>query len=59
MSLRPTYAHRSSRMLNTADLRRYQATATYRRARNRETLRLLVWALGAALIALAPFLMGV
>lgn len=57
MTLRPTYAHRSSTMLNSADLRRYQATATYRRARNRETRALLVWCAGAALIALAPFLL--
>lgn len=42
-TLKATYAHRSSTMLDGADLRRYQATATYRRARARKIRGGLAW----------------
>lgn len=57
MTLRPTYAHRSSRVTNSCELARYQSTVTYREASRRKARRLFrliasVWILGVVLLAM-------
>ena len=56
MTLRPTYAHRSSRVTNSCELARYQSTVTYREASRRKARRLFrliasVWLIGIVVLS--------